>query len=177
MMTLTKTKTPIHTFVFNGQDNGGESLSFTATLKNDAFTQSFDMQSYCNSAHIRLVGSLVTPKMLREAANVLDAKWVEVNIRARQTALPTDTLLDSVCVNLVEAEDSEPLILRTEYFDNGDSAAGLESGVYTNQHLVSDNGNIISSFHLCGASITPEGLRKLANELDHFLAVNNTIKT
>ena len=85
-----------HIFVFNGKDNGGESLSLTteffyngdgaeAVKKNQAIytNQTLTLNSYCNSASIHLCGTLITPSMLRELANQLD----QANIEAKNKIL------------------------------------------------------------------------------------------
>lgn len=80
-----QTETPLHreVFVFNKDDNGGESLS----LKIDYFdngdaahglpdgiytNQELSLQSYCNSASFNLAGAAFTPENLRELANILE---------------------------------------------------------------------------------------------------------
>jgi hypothetical protein len=62
----------------------------------------------------------------------------------------------------------EALSLRTEFYDNGDSKAGLppETCIYWNQELTLQSYCNSASFNLCGISINPEALRKLANELE-----------
>ena len=72
-----------HTFVFNEQDNGGESLSITTefyangdpiTDKDGVYTnQTLSLQSYCNSADFNLVGATLTPELLRKLANELES--------------------------------------------------------------------------------------------------------
>ena len=54
----------------------------------------------------------------------------------------------------------EGLTLVTKYFDNGDG------GIYTNQELCLQSYCNQASISLCGAALTPDLLRKLANELD-----------
>ena len=71
-------------------------------------------------------------------------------------------------VFLFNKEDNggESLILTTDFFDNGDAAAGLPDGIYTNQELALQSYGNSASFNLCGAALTPALLRQLANELD-----------
>lgn len=54
----------------------------------------------------------------------------------------------------------EQLILTTKWYDNGDNE------VFTFQELSLESYYNSASFHLSGAQITPETLRKLANELE-----------
>lgn len=71
-----------HSFCFNPNDNGGESLILTTefiangekiTDKNGVFiNQELSLQSYCNSASIKLFGVSITPEKLRELANQLE---------------------------------------------------------------------------------------------------------
>lgn len=61
----------------------------------------------------------------------------------------------------------ESLTLVTDYFDNGDAAAGLPDGIYMNQKLTLQSYGNSASFDLCGATITPESLRKLAEILEN----------
>jgi hypothetical protein len=63
----------------------------------------------------------------------------------------------------------ESLVLVTTIYDNGDAAAGLPGGIYTNQELTLNSYCNAASFNLLGAPITPDDLRKLANELDEAL--------
>lgn len=69
-----------HVFVFNPQDNGGESL-ILVTKENDNgdgipngiyLTQKLSLQSYSNSASFTLVGTILTPKNLRKLADELE---------------------------------------------------------------------------------------------------------
>lgn len=57
----------------------------------------------------------------------------------------------------------EQLSLRTTFLDNGDG------GILTNQELTLHSYCNQASIMLYGASITPEALRRLANELDEAL--------
>lgn len=61
----------------------------------------------------------------------------------------------------------ESLCLVTDFVDNGDYKAGLgDTGIYTNQRLSLQSYCNSAEFHLMGAALTPENLRKLANELE-----------
>ena len=68
-----------HTFYFNPEDNGGESLTLTTEFWANGeaggilTTQDFSLQSDGNSATIHL-GSYLTPDMLRKLADELDDK-------------------------------------------------------------------------------------------------------
>ena len=73
-----------HSFTFNPEDNGGESLSLTTQFiaNGDPITpdegiflnQELSLQSYCNSASINMFGISFTPKALRELANQLESE-------------------------------------------------------------------------------------------------------
>lgn len=77
-----------HVFLFNPQDNGGESLVLTTDIIANGdpgvvFTnQELTLQSYCNGASFDLVGAPLTPENLRRLANELD----EVLAKARAKA-------------------------------------------------------------------------------------------
>jgi hypothetical protein len=71
-----------HVFVFNEDDNGGESLSLTTKFiaNGDPITdkdgvylnQELSLQSYCNASTFHLYGALLTPEDLRKLANELE---------------------------------------------------------------------------------------------------------
>lgn len=71
-----------HHFVFNDDDNGGESLSLTThfmangdevTDKEGVYlNQELTLKSYSNSASFNLCGVNITPTKLRELANQLE---------------------------------------------------------------------------------------------------------
>ena len=70
-----------HCFVFNPEDNGGESLSLTTKIfdngddkRNIYLNQELSLQSYGNSVTLNLYGANLTPKNLRELANELEKK-------------------------------------------------------------------------------------------------------
>lgn len=166
-----------HCFVLNGKDNGGEAISLTTTIWEEEprkpdrppngtrMEQELGLMSYCNSAFIKLTGATISADTLRQVANELDRKWIEINAKAMKEGLPTETLLGWHSARLTYG-----VTLETKYFDNGDSAHGLTHGVFTNQRILVDQGDITSGFQLSGASIDANILRKLANELDHFIA-------
>lgn len=56
----------------------------------------------------------------------------------------------------------ESLTLITQFFSNGDPGA---QGIFSNQELTLQSYCNSASFNLCGIQITPELLRKLADEL------------
>ena len=56
----------------------------------------------------------------------------------------------------------EQLTLVTKFYDNGDK----ENNTYTDQELTLNSYCNSASFTLSGAQITPDALRKLADELD-----------
>jgi hypothetical protein len=57
----------------------------------------------------------------------------------------------------------EALILKTEFIDNGDNN---ENSIFVNQELTLHSYCNSATFNLCGTPLTPETLRKLANELE-----------
>ncbi|MEK6881111.1 MAG: hypothetical protein AABY22_15940 [Nanoarchaeota archaeon] len=71
-----------HSFLFNKNDNGGESVRLVTkfigngdkiTHNEGIFTnQEFSLQSYGNSASINLFGVSLTPESLRDLANELE---------------------------------------------------------------------------------------------------------
>ncbi len=74
-----------HVYVFNKNDNGGESLVLTTTMydngdakNNIYFNQELTLQSYCNSASFTLCGAALDPAALRELANQLDSELAKV---------------------------------------------------------------------------------------------------
>jgi hypothetical protein len=76
-------------------------------------------------------------------------------------------VLKTLTYTLNPAENGgESLILKTEFFDNGDHAKGLPNGIYTNQTLTLQSYGNSASLHLCGTQLTSEILRDLANKLD-----------
>jgi hypothetical protein len=59
----------------------------------------------------------------------------------------------------------ESLILKTTFFHNGDKITD-KTGIYINQTLTLRSYSNSASFDLCGANLTPENLRELANQLE-----------
>jgi hypothetical protein len=78
-----------HVFVFNPQDNGGESLSLITDFIDNGdgpeagiFTnQELGLQSYCNSASLQLMGASFTPENLRKLANELESAWIQAKTK------------------------------------------------------------------------------------------------
>jgi hypothetical protein len=72
-----------HVFVFNPQDNGGESLSLRTDICSNGdpggifLNQEISLQSYCNSATFNLAGATLTPELLRKLADELEAAMVK----------------------------------------------------------------------------------------------------
>ena len=68
-----------HVFVFNKEDNSGESLSLTTKFFSNGdpggiYTiQELVLQSYCNRATFGLHGATITPEELRKLANELES--------------------------------------------------------------------------------------------------------
>lgn len=85
-----------HIFVFNPQDNGGESLvlktEFIANGDEGAddfyFTNhKLTLQSYCNEASFSLLSFAITPEKLRKLADELEA----VENRVKKEHVPNHT--------------------------------------------------------------------------------------
>lgn len=72
-------------------------------------------------------------------------------------------LCEHIFVFNKEDNGGEALILKTEFFDNGD---GGKEGIYTNQKLILSSYCNSASFDLHGVALTPEILRQLADELE-----------
>lgn len=67
-----------HVFNLTPTSNGGESILMTTKLYDNGdgehyYSQELTLHSYCNAANFELVGSPLTPRMLRELANELDS--------------------------------------------------------------------------------------------------------
>ena len=61
-----------HVFVFNPEDNGGESFMVTTEINEDGYmTQEISLQSYGAAASFNIPGWM-TPEKLRDLANKLD---------------------------------------------------------------------------------------------------------
>lgn len=67
-----KRNQPVHTFVFNENNNSGESLSLTTKLNENGMHQSLSLMSYSNSASFDLAGASFTPEKLRKLADELE---------------------------------------------------------------------------------------------------------
>lgn len=69
-----------HNFVFNEKDSGNESLILSTKFIANGFrngiyvNQQLTLNSYCNSASFNLMGSLLTPDILRKLANELESE-------------------------------------------------------------------------------------------------------
>lgn len=172
MTTLAPKQLGRHYFGFNSKDNGGESISLTTIIREEEprIEQELSLNSYCNSAFIKLHRDTISSDVLRQVANELDKKWIEINAKAAKEGKPTETLLGCHSAQL-----APNITLETKYFDNGDSCHGLPHGVFTNQEILVNQGNIKAGFNLSGASVDASILRKLANELDHFIASTSAI--
>jgi hypothetical protein len=80
-----------HVFVFNPKDNGGESLMLITDYFDNGddnkflFTnQELTLQSYCNSATLQLMGANLTPAVLRQLANELESKQIQIEAECSQ---------------------------------------------------------------------------------------------
>jgi hypothetical protein len=73
-----------------------------------------------------------------------------------------------------ECNGGEDLYLTTDFIDNGDDGP---EGILLMQELSLQGYSNSASFSLCGISLTPEILRKLANELDRALIEADTKRT
>ena len=68
-----------HTFCFNDDDNGGESLILCTEMYANGdldgiyYNQNLTLQSYGNSATFNLIGASFTPGLLRKLADELEA--------------------------------------------------------------------------------------------------------
>lgn len=83
-----------HVFVFNPQDNGGESLVLRTEFVHNGdpvddgkgiFTnQELTLHSYCNAASFQLSGASITPEILRKLANELESAGVQARAQIKQ---------------------------------------------------------------------------------------------
>lgn len=168
-MTTTKpTKSKLlgqHQFTFNGHSNGGEALIISTYLRDEGeFTstkQELTLQSYCNSAHLYLT-TCISTDTLRQVANDLEKSYILANAKALREKPKAETVLE---IHTATLTPDDYLTLETTYVENGDAASAISPSVYTNQRLILGH----AVFNLVGASIGAENLRKLANELDHFI--------
>ena len=74
-----------------------------------------------------------------------------------------DKVLNKFCVNF---NTRESLSLSTTYIDNGDPITEKCHGIYLNQELTLQSGCDSASLNIFGFHITPESLRKIADELE-----------
>lgn len=75
-----------------------------------------------------------------------------------------------------EINGGEQLVLKTDFFDNGDAKAGLPGGIYTIQTLTLNSYGSSASFNVFGA-FTPKNLRELANILESgMIYAENCVK-
>lgn len=79
-----------HNFTFNKIQNGGESVSLETTICHNGdgpdgifYRQKLKLQSYCNSASMELVGSPLTPDLLRQLAHELEVATLEAKESVR----------------------------------------------------------------------------------------------
>lgn len=161
-----------HSFCFNRGDNGGESFILFTKISEDQISQEFHLNSYCNAMTLEINGEMIPPEQLRDLANQLDRKYAQlcaqrVAIGSQDKKIGEHRYLFNPKNKAGWVSDQNNLFLLTEYFDNGD---GVPNGIYINQKLCFKVRNQCASFVLCGTSIEPETLRKLANELDSLLA-------
>lgn len=80
---MTDEKIKRHVFVANPKTNGGEQIFIVTEIHRHPdgewwLSQSFDLESYGNSATIHLGNDVLTPEKLREMANELE-KFLNLN--------------------------------------------------------------------------------------------------
>ena len=78
-----------HVFEFNPNDNGGENLSLTTIMLDNGakeiyYNQELTLCSYCNSATFNLVGSPLTPDLLRKLANELEKETIKAELKVKE---------------------------------------------------------------------------------------------
>ncbi len=77
-----------HCYKFNPQDNGGEQVSLVTTMldngENVIINQEIELQSYCNSASIKLYGAVLSPDMLRDMANQLESELIKAKAKMEE---------------------------------------------------------------------------------------------
>lgn len=78
-----------HSFTFNQNNNSGEEVSLDTTMYDNGdgviyYNQEISLQSYCNSASINLVGTQITPNMLRQLANELEKVHNKAELEIQQ---------------------------------------------------------------------------------------------
>lgn len=119
-------------------------------------------------------GETISADQFRKLANQLDKKMSTLQAREASKGNIDKKLGEHTFVFDLQTPTGWPsggntLSLLTEYFDNGD---GIPKGVYINQQLIMQSYGNRAIMTLCGASIEPEHLRRLANELDAVMAVH-----
>lgn len=88
-----------------------------------------------------------------------------------------DKVLMRKCFVFNEKDNGgESFSLTTTYIDNGDEVTKECDGIYINQELSLESYSNSATFNLCGAFLTPENLRELANELDKARNIALSIK-
>ena len=71
-----------------------------------------------------------------------------------------------------DANGGEQLILTTKLYTNGDGEIDRENHLYFNQKLTLNSYGNAATIMLYGASLNPENLRRLANEIDSLMSRN-----
>lgn len=84
---------PDHVFNFSPDENGGESLTLSTTIeyngddpvKDSSYytNQELTLQSYCNSATLNLAGIQITPDLLRQCADEMEAAFIKKKAEIR----------------------------------------------------------------------------------------------
>jgi hypothetical protein len=156
-----------HIFVFNEKDNGGQQLMLiTKFISNgDPITentgiyvnQELTLNSYGNSSSFNFYEFYLTPENLRKLANQLE---VEIN-----KIVATKVLSKHIFVFNEKDNGGKRLMLITKFISNGDPITE-NTGIFVNQELTLNSYSNSSSFDFYEFYLTPENLRKLANQLE-----------
>ena len=85
-----------HSFLFNKNDNGGESLILTTQFFSNGdpgpdgiyCNQELVLNSYCNSASFNLYSTMITPELLRQLANELDVALIKAQNLISENNIP-----------------------------------------------------------------------------------------
>lgn len=76
-----------HSFIINPKDNGGEQVIITTDFISNGegiyTSQEISLQSYCNSASIKLLGAQITPEILTNLAYQLLQTQFEAEVLHR----------------------------------------------------------------------------------------------
>lgn len=81
-----------------------------------------------------------------------------------------DKIVDShICTFNPKDNGGEALTLSTTFWDNGDK----KNNVYFTQDLTLNSYGNSASFNLCGAILTPDTLRRLADDLEKLFKRHN----